>query len=57
MLPLLDAVDKTAAAIGAVNTVVNRGGKLYGYNTDYFGMRCLLYHLGAQISGEKCLTE
>ena len=55
VLPLLDVVDKTAAAIGAVNTVVNRGGKLYGYNTDYFGMRCLLYHLGAQISGEKCL--
>jgi 3-dehydroquinate dehydratase/shikimate dehydrogenase len=32
----LDDCDPMAAAIGAVNTVVVRGGgKLYGYNTDY----------------------
>lgn len=34
IVPLLDAVDPDAAAIGAVNTVVNRGGRLTGYNTD-----------------------
>jgi 3-dehydroquinate dehydratase/shikimate dehydrogenase len=35
----LDDCDPLAAAIGAVNTVVVRGGKkLYGYNTDYVGV-------------------
>ena len=35
----LDDCDPIAAAIGAVNTVVVRGGgKLYGYNTDYVGV-------------------
>lgn len=35
----LDGCDPLAAAIGAVNTVVVRGGgKLYGYNTDYIGV-------------------
>src|SRR5215470_11277849 len=35
----LDRCDPLATAIGAVNTVVVRGGgKLYGYNTDYVGV-------------------
>jgi 3-dehydroquinate dehydratase/shikimate dehydrogenase len=35
----LDDCDPMAVAIGAVNTVVVRGGgKLYGYNTDYVGV-------------------
>ncbi len=36
-LEACDEVDPSAAAIGAVNTVVNRGGRLVGYNTDYDG--------------------
>jgi 3-dehydroquinate dehydratase / shikimate dehydrogenase len=39
ILKYLDGCDPLAQAIGAVNTVVVRGGgKLYGYNTDYAGM-------------------
>jgi 3-dehydroquinate dehydratase/shikimate dehydrogenase len=39
ILPHLDDCDPLAARIGAVNTVVVRGGgKLYGYNTDYVGV-------------------
>jgi len=35
----LDGCDPLAGLIGAVNTVVVRGGgKLYGYNTDYVGV-------------------
>jgi 3-dehydroquinate dehydratase/shikimate dehydrogenase len=35
----LDGCDPLAEAIGAVNTVVVRGGgRLYGYNTDYVGV-------------------
>jgi 3-dehydroquinate dehydratase/shikimate dehydrogenase len=39
MLRFLDGCDPLAARIGAVNTVVVRGGgRLYGYNTDYVGV-------------------
>jgi len=39
ILSHLDGCDPLAAAIGAVNTVVVRGGgRLYGYNTDYIGV-------------------
>lgn len=34
IIPLLDEVDPLAAAIGAVNTVVNKEGRFIGYNTD-----------------------
>ncbi|PIR87586.1 MAG: shikimate dehydrogenase [Candidatus Harrisonbacteria bacterium CG10_big_fil_rev_8_21_14_0_10_45_28] len=33
----LDIVDKTAQLVGAVNTIVNKRGKLIGYNTDGHG--------------------
>jgi len=34
VIPLLDKLDSLAEKIGAVNTVVNDGGLLKGYNTD-----------------------
>lgn len=38
----LDELDQTASRIGAVNTIVNKGGRLKGYNTDGIGaMRAL----------------
>jgi shikimate dehydrogenase len=37
VIPLLDRLDPLAAKIGAVNTVVNDGGLLQGYNTDAEG--------------------
>ncbi|OGR30225.1 MAG: shikimate dehydrogenase [Desulfobacca sp. RBG_16_60_12] len=37
IIPLIDALDPRAAQIGAVNTVVNREGRLTGYNTDWLG--------------------
>ncbi len=39
VIPYLDGISDQARQIGAVNTIVNRDGKLYGYNTDYYGMR------------------
>ncbi|MBQ2118586.1 MAG: shikimate dehydrogenase, partial [Clostridia bacterium] len=55
VIPLLDGVDPAAAEIGAVNTVVNRGGRLYGYNTDLAGMTALFTRAGISISGKKAL--
>jgi shikimate dehydrogenase len=37
VIPFLDKVKGLAKKIGAVNTIVNRGGKLIGYNTDCDG--------------------
>jgi shikimate dehydrogenase len=37
VIPLLDELDPLAARIGAVNTVVNDGGRLTGHNTDAIG--------------------
>ena len=35
VIPYLDELDENAKAIGAVNTIVNKNGKLYGHNTDF----------------------
>jgi len=37
IIPLLDGLDPQAARMGAVNTVINRDGRLMGYNTDWLG--------------------
>jgi shikimate dehydrogenase len=34
---LLNKIDKAAKIIGAVNTILNKQGKLIGFNTDYIG--------------------
>ncbi len=40
----VDELDEEARAVGAVNTIVNRDGKLFGYSTDGEGLyRALLY--------------
>lgn len=39
VIPLLDALSDEAAAMGAVNTVVHRDGRLVGHNTDGSGWR------------------
>lgn len=55
VIPYLDEISDIAMRIGAVNTVVNRDGKLYGYNTDYYGMKALICRLGLNLYGKKVL--
>ncbi len=55
VIPLLDEVDPAAAEIGAVNTVVNREGRLCGYNTDLAGMTALFARAGISPAGKKVL--
>ena len=55
VIPYLDQLSDTARAIGAVNTVVNRDGKLYGDNTDLAGMLALIRRMGLVLSGKKVL--
>ena len=56
VIPFLDEIDETARASGAVNTVVNRDGKLYGYNTDLYGLTRLIRRIGLDLSGKKVLV-
>ena len=55
VISLLDEIAPEARSIGAVNTVVNRDGVLYGYNTDFGGMRALIEHAGVVIKYKKVL--
>jgi shikimate dehydrogenase len=48
VIPLLDRLDPLAAKIGAVNTVVNDGGLLHGYNTDAEGFLRVLTGRGIE---------
>lgn len=43
VMKYIDVVTDGAKKLGSVNTVVNRDGKLYGYNTD--GGRAFVWHL------------
>ncbi|MDR3514300.1 MAG: shikimate 5-dehydrogenase [Azospirillaceae bacterium] len=42
VIPLLDRLEGSAATIDSVNTIVNDGGHLTGYNTDYSAIVTLL---------------
>lgn len=53
VLPYLSEISEHAREIGAVNTVVNRGGKLCGYNTDFYGMREMILRLGVSLENKK----
>ena len=55
VIPYLDSMSDVAKRIGAVNTIVNKDGRLYGYNTDYYGMKALIEKNGIDINGRKVL--
>ncbi|MBR5242101.1 MAG: shikimate dehydrogenase, partial [Clostridia bacterium] len=53
VIPHLYSIDEAARSIGAVNTIVNKDGRLFGYNTDFYGMTRLLSHAGVIVTGKK----
>ncbi len=55
IVPLLDEVDGIAEKTGAVNTVLNKNGKLIGYNTDYYGMKYALAAAKITLKGKDVL--
>ena len=54
VIPYLDEVDDLAKKIGAINTIINDGGKLIGYNTDALGALKALEDK-IELSGKTCL--
>ncbi len=55
VMPYLDGISETARIIGAVNTIVNRNGKLYGDNTDCDGLTRLILRVCPVPAGKKTL--
>jgi len=56
VMAFLDELDETAREVGAVNTIVNRDGKLIGYNTDGIGYtRSLKEETGVDIRDARIL--
>jgi len=51
----LDEIDLTARSIGAVNTILNKEGRLIGYNTDGIGALKALKESGITPKGKKLL--
>lgn len=56
VMPLCDALSPEAERIGSVNTIVNRDGRLTGYNTDYYGFCRMAEAAGVSFAGEKTLV-
>ncbi|MEG2002112.1 MAG: shikimate kinase [Clostridia bacterium] len=55
IIPYLDKIDDVAKNIGAVNTVVIKDGKKFGYNTDFYGFEYLLKHCDIELENKKVL--
>lgn len=53
VMPLCDVIDPAARAIGSVNTIVRRDGKLYAWNTDITGFLYMAALAGVDMKGRK----
>ena len=56
VLQYLDEIDPLALRLGAVNTIVKRNGKLFGYNSDYYGFRSMVLKTRIDVAGKKVLV-
>lgn len=56
VIPYLDELDEHAKAIGAVNTIVNKNGKLKGYNTDCTGFLYMIKKHNIKMADKKVLV-
>ena len=53
VIEYLDWISDEAKSINAVNTIVNKNGKLYGYNTDFYGLKALIERENISLKGKK----
>lgn len=56
VIPYIDEMDSSASSIGAVNTIVNKDGKLIGHNTDFSGFLYMTKHHNVTIEEKKILV-
>ena len=55
VIKYLDNISADGIGIGAVNTIVNKNGKLYGYNTDLYGLIALIKKNNIDINNKKVI--
>ena len=55
VIPYLYGISERAKKIGAVNTVINKNGALYGDNTDHAGLTGLIRRAGFDLNGKNVL--
>ena len=55
VMEYLDYISDEALKIKAVNTIVNKDGKLYGYNTDYLGLKEMINHFNIDINNKNIM--
>ncbi|MCJ7634553.1 shikimate dehydrogenase, partial [Candidatus Bathyarchaeota archaeon] len=53
VMKYLDEIDPQAVDVGAVNTIINTGGILKGYNTDGVAALATLREAGVKLEGQK----
>uniref|UniRef100_UPI002625EF9F shikimate dehydrogenase family protein n=1 Tax=uncultured Faecalicoccus sp. TaxID=1971760 RepID=UPI002625EF9F len=56
VIPYLTELDDASKKIGAVNTIVNKNGNLYGYNTDYYGFDYMVRKHKVSFTDKKVLV-
>lgn len=56
VIKYLDELSPDARTLGSVNTIVNNGGRLVGYNTDSEGFYLALKNAGIELKGAKILV-
>jgi len=56
VIPYLDEMSDVARETGSVNTIVRRGGKLYGDNTDVYGFMEMVRHARFELKGKEVLV-
>ncbi len=56
VIKYLSYISPDALKIGAVNTVVNKNGKLYGYNTDIGGLKSMIQSTGVTLKDKHVLV-
>lgn len=56
VMEFCDVIDDTARAIGSVNTIVQRNGKLHGFNTDAAGFVWMAERAGISFTGKKVVV-
>lgn len=53
---MCDEVSEIVKTLASANTLVKKDGKIYGYNTDYFGFMSMVQKSGIELEGKKALV-